>query len=91
MSDANSAPAVTVPGEAKVSAALNALWIGGAAAPEPDIVARAFELIVEAAKSASRLNQAPNNAISHSRFQRPPRSFPPPCPYYRRRRRAKSA
>jgi hypothetical protein len=55
MSDANSAPAVTVPGEAKVGAALNALWIGGAAAPEPDIVARAFELIVEAAKSASRL------------------------------------
>ena len=55
MSDAKSAPATAASGGPKVAAALNALWIDGAGAPDQNTAARAFELIVEAAKSAARL------------------------------------
>src|SRR5260221_8165087 len=55
MDEAKSAPEQTDPGELRLSAALNALWIGGAAALDEKTAVRAFERLVEAVNLASGL------------------------------------
>jgi hypothetical protein len=55
MSDAEPTPAKAISGGPKFPAALNALWIGGAGSLDQKTAARAFALLVDAAKSASGL------------------------------------
>lgn len=52
MSDANSTPAEALAGRSKSCAALNALWLGDAAAFEEASIARALQLLADAAKLA---------------------------------------
>lgn len=55
MSDAQSAPGATGSDAVRLPPALNALWIGGAAALDENTAARAFEQLIEAARLAANL------------------------------------